>query len=167
MWLSALFLHAGFYGGSPHQFISLWSVAMYKLYWWGFQALLRVESIPLQHESLHVVWMARAEVSFLVWKWGELDATLSLKGSRVATSFWHCKSCNSLKKLKNIGLSPSALQWFESYLFQRYQAVRKNSVLSDKLPVASGVRQESVLEALLFSVYVNDLPSVCQNCSTA
>ena len=76
--------------------------------------------------------------------------------------FWQYKSCNSLKeKLKNIGLSPSALQWFESYLSRRYQAVRINSVLSDKLPVGSGVPQGSVLRALLFSIHVNDLSNVC------
>ena len=50
---------------------------------------------------------------------------------------------------------------------KRYQAVRINSVLSDKLPVVNDVPRGSVLGAFLFSIYVNDLPNVCQNCSTA
>ena len=64
------------------------------------------------------------------------------------------------RQQKNIGLSPSAFQWFESYLSQRYQAVPINSVSSDKLPLASGVWQGSVLGALLFNIYVNDMPNV-------
>ena len=71
-----------------------------------------------------------------------------------------------LKKLKDISLSASALQWFESYLSQRNQAVCINPLLSDRLPVASSVPQGSVLGALLFSIYVNDLPNICQDCST-
>ena len=79
----------------------------------------------------------------------------------------HYKSCNSFKNTKKNGLSPSVLQWFESYLSQRYQVVRINSVLSVKLSAASGVPQGSVLGALLSSIYVNYLPNVSQNCSTA
>ena len=71
-----------------------------------------------------------------------------------------------LNKFKNIGLSSSALTWFCSYLSQRSQVVPINSTLSDALPDVCGVPQGSVLRALLFSIYVNDLPAVSQRCST-
>jgi len=56
-----------------------------------------------------------------------------------------------IMKLKNIGLSSSALTWFCSYLSQRSQVVRINSTLSDALPITCGVPQGSVHGALLFS----------------
>ena len=58
-----------------------------------------------------------------------------------------------LRKLKTIGLAPSAISWFNSYLSQRSQVVRINAELSDALPVMCGVPQGSVLGALLFSIY--------------
>ena len=73
-----------------------------------------------------------------------------------------------LKNRRTIGLSASALQCLRKLSFSETdQAVRINSVLSDKLPVVSGVPQGSVLGALLFSIYEEDIPIVCQNCLTA
>jgi hypothetical protein len=71
-----------------------------------------------------------------------------------------------LNKLKAIGLSPSAVSLFRSYLSHKFQAVRINSTLSDALPVAYGVPQGSVLGALLFNIYVKDLPTVMKSCKS-
>ena len=71
-----------------------------------------------------------------------------------------------LLKLQDIGLSSAALNWFSSYLSNRFQAVRINSELSDKLPIQSGVPQGSILGPILFNIYVNDLPSVPQCCKS-
>ena len=36
-------------------------------------------------------------------------------------------------KLRDVGLSPSAIEWFRSYLSNRCQAVRMNTALSESL----------------------------------
>ena len=64
-----------------------------------------------------------------------------------------------LKKLYNMGVQNNELAWFTSYLNDRKQATAYRGTLSSKEEINIGVPQGSILGPLLFSIFVNDLPT--------
>ena len=65
-----------------------------------------------------------------------------------------------LEKLEKYGIKGTNLAWFRSYLTNRKKYIQiTNDSKSDLRSTICGVPQGSILEPLLFLVYVNDLSS--------
>ena len=56
-----------------------------------------------------------------------------------------------LKKLQLYGLDPHAVQWFKSYLSNRFQSTYVNETLSDYLPVSFGSHKVLYLDPCRFT----------------
>ena len=69
-----------------------------------------------------------------------------------------------LKKLHYYGISGIALKWFRSCLTHRSQYVELNYTSSDQKLIETGVPQGSILDPLLFLIYMNDIPNVSNVC---
>ena len=64
---------------------------------------------------------------------------------------------NLLKKLEALGFSDKCIRWLRSYLYERIFFIEIVDQLSDFDKISCGVPQGSILEPLLFLIYVNNM----------
>lgn len=69
-----------------------------------------------------------------------------------------------IQKLFSYGIRDIELQWFKSYLKDRRQITKVNNIKSNIINNDYGVPQGSILGALLFIIYINDMPNILDKC---
>ena len=68
-----------------------------------------------------------------------------------------------LEKLRKFGFGTTLINWFQSYVNDRYQIVVINENKSEPFKVTSGVAQGTRLGPILFAIFINDLVQVVQH----
>ena len=114
---------------------------------YGFQS---GSSTVTQLIDCHTEWVASQNN-------GDATGVIYLDYAKAFDNVIHSKL---LHKLYAYGIREDSFKWFENFLSICTQVVIINGVLSDFLPVKSGVIQGSVCSSILFQLYINDQPEV-------
>lgn len=69
-----------------------------------------------------------------------------------------------LRKLMAYGIVDKEIEWFRSYLSDRKQRVKFQNTMSEEVSVNLGVPQGSILGALLFILYINNISAIFKYC---
>ena len=123
---------------------------------------------PLQHGFFPNRSCATNLASFLSHGWTAISNKYQLDTvyTDFSSAFQSVNHSLLLYKLEKMyGLNGVALEWVKSYLGRRKQRVVLNGKVSDWVPAVSGTPEGGHISPLLFSLFINDLPTVIStNC---
>lgn len=81
----------------------------------------------------------------------------------IAKAFDKVPHQHLLYKLYLFGINGNALHWISDFLIDRTWTVVMEGEMLDKVPVASGVNQGTVLEPILFLIFINEFTDYIQH----
>ena len=64
--------------------------------------------------------------------------------------------------MQSYNLNVNVIRWIRSFLCYRKQRVKINGCYSEWTDVISGIPQGTILDPVLFIIYINDLPEICE-----
>ena len=121
--------------------------------------------ISKYQSGFRIKHLCETTVNYVISEWRAVG-----KDKRIIAIFFNFKRVFEtidreiiLNKLYMYGIRGIALDCFKSYMKRRRQTTKLNEIESNEIIRPQG----SILEALLFIIYINDMPSILKQCKLA